>query len=270
MREDLSPSRLEALLADAPMGRPFRFYEETDSTNTDALEWARRGAPHGAMILANVQRRGRGRRGRTWEGGEGRSILASFVLSDGRRAEGWGRIGGAAAVATAQAVRDLTGGPAVTKWPNDVLMHGKKLAGLLPEAVWRGDRLEALIVGIGLNVNQATADLLPQARTPPTSLRIETGKEWDRALLLRRLVEQLARTLALSPGALIAEWESLECSLHREVEVIGEDRRLKGTVHRLLPDGSLSLRGPDGAERQIRWGELSLNLHPATERHGFT
>jgi BirA family biotin operon repressor/biotin-[acetyl-CoA-carboxylase] ligase len=169
-------------------------------------------------------------------------------------------IGGAVALALAH-THDGLGADARTKWPNDVWIGGRKIAGILIEAIWSGEQLYGLAVGIGWNVNQNADQLPPNTRTPATSLRNETGREWDRGLLLRDLLTQLARTLddaANDPQTLLNDWESREVTLGREVEILGESRILRGTVRGIHSDGSLALDDEYGAEFKVGWGEASL------------
>lgn len=257
---DLTEDCLKEQLNPRFPGLPFRFHEVTDSTQSDALNWAREGAPHGSFVLADTQSNGRGRRGRTWEGGAGKSILISFILRPQMEPDRLGLMGGAAAIAVAHALRNHTDIPAQTKWPNDVWIHGKKVAGILLELVWRESRLEAVVAGIGINVNQKPEDLPPGTRTPATSLTIEASKTWDRCALLCRLVEELNGVMERAqtdPAALLAEWKALECTLNRQVLAVDENRQIKGQVTDILGDGSLKIIS-DGRERQLRWGEVSI------------
>jgi BirA family biotin operon repressor/biotin-[acetyl-CoA-carboxylase] ligase len=258
--DDLNPERLAELLRDVPLGRPIRPHSITGSTNSDALDWARQDAPHGALVIAEAQTKGRGRRGRSWDGGRGQSILASLILRTNLRADRLGLVGGAVAVALCRTLEGKDLAPA-TKWPNDVWIGGKKVAGVLPEAVWSGDRLEALVVGIGVNVNQEEAQLPPDARTPPTSLYLESGRAWDRGWLLRDFLAHLSQALLATqqdPQPLVREWMSREVALNRAVELHGDARTLRGTVTGIHPDGGLSLRQGDGTELKVGWGEVSL------------
>lgn len=259
--QDLSSERLDALLADSPLGRPFRYYEATPSTQTVALNWSREGVQHGALVLADSQTEGRGRRGRSWEGGSGKSIMASVLLRPAWPSPPLGLIGGAIAVALAETLSDQTGCAAQTKWPNDVWIGEKKVAGVLPDALWRGATLEGVVAGIGLNVNQRESDLPRDARHPPTSLYVETQKEWDRGVLLQQILfrlDQELHTAVHSPQTFLKRWEEMERTLNCEVEAIGASQGQKGVVRGILPDGSLHLESDDGVERRLHWGEISI------------
>ena len=261
---DLSQERLERVLEGSPLGLPVRYFDSIGSTNDVAREWARAGITHGALGVANTQTEGRGRMGRDWEGGEGKSILATFILPPEHPPKHIPFVSGAAAVAVVRAISGETGLYAQSKWPNDVWIGRKKVAGILLEAEWRDRCLLWVLLGIGINVNQREEDLPPNPRTPATSLALETGREWDRTLLLRRLAEELAVTVDLTtshPRRLMDAWEDAELTMYREVEVVGEGRTLRGTVRGLLPDGSLRLESGD-FERRLAWGEVSVKFDP--------
>lgn len=167
-------------------GRPLYWYRIVGSTNDLALQLAREGAPEGTLVLAEVQTCGRGRWGRRWHSPEGKGIWASLIL----RPEA--DVGGALAVGVAsgiaEALREMTGVEARTKRPNDVVVRGRKLAGVLVE---RGG--EAYVVGFGVNVLQREDEFPPELRDRATSLLLETGRPWDREELLRGILEEVEK-----------------------------------------------------------------------------
>ena len=153
-------------------GHPHRHVARCDSTNDLARDWARDPddpAPSGAMVSTDFQSRGRGQRGRAWEAGPGENALQSLVyrLLDGVPA---GQLGLVAAAALADALAALGIAPAI-KWPNDILLGGRKAAGILVEVFG-----PVVVLGIGINVNQTSFDGAAAFVTPPTSLRLETGR----------------------------------------------------------------------------------------------
>ena len=180
---DLDPERLLPLLR-GDLGRPYTFVPRCPSTQR-LLD---PDAPEGALAAADEQTEGRGRLGRSWHAPAGRAILCSVVLRPAPPMPLWPELSLVAGDAVAAALRAETGLPAVLSHPNDVLVEGRKLVGVLPEAS-RG----RVVLGIGVNVNQAAGELPADAAKPPTSLRLETGRAWPRAPLLAAILAELER-----------------------------------------------------------------------------
>jgi BirA family biotin operon repressor/biotin-[acetyl-CoA-carboxylase] ligase len=180
---DLSPGSVEPLLR-GRLGRPYRFVEECESTQ----RLVDPGEPEGTTVAADLQTHGRGRLGRTWEAPAGQALLFSVLLRPAPPMALWPELSLVAGGAVAAAISSETGVTAQLSHPNDVLVKGSKLAGILPEAT-----TGRVILGIGVNVNQATDDLPKETPKPPTSLRIETGQEWPRAPLLAAILLEVER-----------------------------------------------------------------------------
>lgn len=180
---DLSPASVEPLLQ-GRLGRPYRFVEECESTqrllDPDEAE--------GTTVATDLQTHGRGRLGRTWETPRGRALLFSVLLHPRPPMAIWPELSLVAGDAVAEALRSVTGVAAELSHPNDVLIAGRKVAGILAEA-----RVGMVKLGIGLNVDQTTEELPAETRKPATSLQIETGREWPRASLLAAILLGLER-----------------------------------------------------------------------------
>jgi BirA family biotin operon repressor/biotin-[acetyl-CoA-carboxylase] ligase len=200
---DLSPGSVEPLLH-GRLGRPYRFVEECASTQRllDAEE------AEGTTVATDLQTEGRGRLGRKWETPPGRALLFSVLLHPRPPMALWPELSLVAGDAVAAALRAETGVAAALRHPNDVLIEGRKVAGILPEAsatagggVRPGARGLAavasshphVVLGIGVNVNQAAEELPVETPKPPTSLRAETGREWPRPALLAAVLLELER-----------------------------------------------------------------------------
>ena len=180
---DLSPESVLPLLR-GRLGKPYRFVESCLSTQRLLGE----DEPEGATVAADVQTAGRGRLGRIWEAPAGRAILCSVLLRPQPPLPLWPELSLVAGEAVAAALHAETGVDASLRHPNDVVVAGRKLVGVLPEAV-----SGRVVLGIGVNVNQ-TADELPrETAKPPTSLRIELGRELERAPLLAAILLELER-----------------------------------------------------------------------------
>jgi BirA family transcriptional regulator, biotin operon repressor / biotin---[acetyl-CoA-carboxylase] ligase len=181
---DLSPGSVEPLLQ-GRLGRPYRFVEECASTqrllDPDEAE--------GATAATDVQTQGRGRLGRTWEAPSGRALLFSVLLHPRPPMALWPELSLVAGDAVAMALREQMGVAAELSHPNDVLIEGRKVAGILPEA-----SVGRVVLGIGVNVNQTADELPAETAKPATALRIETGREWPRGPLLAAILHELERS----------------------------------------------------------------------------
>jgi BirA family transcriptional regulator, biotin operon repressor / biotin---[acetyl-CoA-carboxylase] ligase len=180
---DLSPGSVEPLLR-GRLGRPYRFVEECSSTQRLlAGEEA-----EGATAATDHQTHGRGRLGRIWEAPAGRGLLFSVLLRPTPPMALWPELSLVAGAAVASALREEAGLAAELSHPNDVLVAGRKVAGILPEA-----GAGRVVLGIGVNVNQTEGELPAETPKPPTSLRVETGREWSRPPLLAAILLELER-----------------------------------------------------------------------------
>jgi BirA family transcriptional regulator, biotin operon repressor / biotin---[acetyl-CoA-carboxylase] ligase len=178
---DLSPGSVEPLLQ-GRLGRPYRFVTEVASTQrllaADESE--------GTTVAADLQTHGRGRLGRTWQAPAGRALLFSVLLRPTPPMALWPELSLVAGDSVAAALREEAAVPAELGPPNDVLIEGRKVAGILPEA-----STGRVVLGIGVNVNQTAEELPAETVKPPTSLLVETGREWPRAPLLAAILREL-------------------------------------------------------------------------------
>jgi BirA family biotin operon repressor/biotin-[acetyl-CoA-carboxylase] ligase len=180
---DLSPTSVAPLLQ-GRLGRPYRFVEECESTQRllDPKE------AEGSTVATDLQTRGRGRLGRTWETPPGRALLFSVLLHPRPPMAIWPELSLVAGGAVATALAAETDVAAELSHPNDVLIAGRKVAGILAEA-----SVGQVVLGIGVNVNQVDDELPAETPKPPTSLRVETGRDWPRAALLAAILLELER-----------------------------------------------------------------------------
>jgi BirA family transcriptional regulator, biotin operon repressor / biotin---[acetyl-CoA-carboxylase] ligase len=243
--------------ADAwPPGWAVHYWAEADSTQDLARAAADAGAPHGSVYLADWQRAGRGRRGRTWLAPPGTSLLLSLVARDGRLAPFAQTAVCALALCRVLAREGLA--PAI-KWPNDVLLGDRKVAGVLTERVSSAAGAYQ-IVGIGLNVRYGAA----RAALPPfaTALDREVGRPLARGPLLSALLCELAPLLAAPAlaweASLYAEWLHHLWRRHQTVRLATGDATLEGRVEGAALNGTLLLRPDHGALRRITVGDVLL------------
>lgn len=224
-----------------------RHFIECVSTNDLARAWAINAAdpaPHGALVSADWQTRGRGRRGRGWDAPPGQSALMSFVLRpDGPLSDAW-QFAFVAALAVAKALSDFHLEPRV-KWPNDLLLHGAKVAGILVETVTPASPAWAAIIGIGVNVNQTEFPDAADYAYPPTSLWLEMGQNQSVAALIQATAQGLERW----DGALRQQgWPAVReaCQEHLAVGALLRRGVVEAALIGLNEDGSARVQLPDG------------------------
>jgi BirA family transcriptional regulator, biotin operon repressor / biotin---[acetyl-CoA-carboxylase] ligase len=244
------------------IGRDIRVFQETTSTSDVTEKLARDGVKEGVVVFAEAQTKGRGRLGRKWISPARKGLWFSVLLQPRLRLQETTQLTVAAAMALLRAIRGVTGITPEIKWPNDILIHGRKVAGILTELSAELDRDKYVILGIGVDVNLSAGDFPPEVRKLASSLKIETDKTWDRAELavqiLRELDKDYAHICAGQFAAVADEWEQ-HCSTlgHRVVIRIGE-REVRGRAESLGEDGALLLRTDHGHLERIIGGDVTL------------
>ncbi len=249
-RGPLTADSLSPLLRMHRIGWQVHAYGSVTSTHDAAKRLSDAGAPEGSLVVAEVQTGGYGRRGNPWESPPG-GLWFSFVVRSHLPPERASGLSVVAAVAVARAVNDSFDLGARIKWPNDIFVGGRKLAGAMVSSAAFG----ALVVGVGLNANVPEGALPELPWYEATSLERETGGPVDRARLLAEILARFEdRYFAYrSPEheALMAEWRELSLVLGEEVVATCGDERIEGTVFALEDDGGLVLRLADGRHRKL-------------------
>lgn len=237
------------------LGKPHRHLTETDSTNAEALRWGCDDAPHGALVTADSQTAGRGRRGRSWSSPAGKGLYLSLILRPGPKLDNVARLNFAACLAGARVVHELTGMECYTKWPNDILLGGRKVGGVLSEADVQDGKLNFVVIGLGLNVNHETDDLPPRALYPASSLLLETKRHWP----VPAVTEAWLHDFEVFYNRLLrGEWNLLRAEFWRRcaqrgqtVTVQGEGKTLSGKASALDFDGALLIENETGQHRAL-------------------
>ncbi|WP_260957952.1 bifunctional biotin--[acetyl-CoA-carboxylase] ligase/biotin operon repressor BirA [Pseudomonas citri] len=246
--------------ARSPSEWPVHIFDSIDSTNAEALRAIGRGVEAPFLVLAERQAAGRGRRGRRWVSPFAENLYYSLVLRiEGgmRQVEGLSLVVGLAVMRT---LRDMGVTEAGLKWPNDVLVGGKKIAGILLELV--GDPADVchVVLGVGINVNMQSTDEVDQQWT---SMSLEAGRTFDRNELVAQLGRKLRQYLKLHHesgfAAIQSEWESYHLWQGRAVSLIAGINRIDGVVMGIDLQGALRLK-VEGVEKVFSGGELSLRL----------
>jgi BirA family biotin operon repressor/biotin-[acetyl-CoA-carboxylase] ligase len=234
------------------LGEPLLFLPSVGSTNDAAAELARQGAPHGALIVAEAQTAGRGREGRRWSTPRGTGVALSLVVRGERvPVGGVAQLSALGALAVVEAL-DREGVEGQIKWPNDVLLSGRKVAGILAENTWSGDDLLFSVLGIGVNVHPASVPPDSEVDFPPGCVEDAVGHAVDRGALILKIVAGLAAWLPrLGMDEFGRAWEARLAYRGDRVAVEGAEAR-QGRLVGLTPDGRLRLQLEGGQEIQLR------------------
>jgi BirA family biotin operon repressor/biotin-[acetyl-CoA-carboxylase] ligase len=235
---------------------------ELDSTQRLARERARAGAPEGTVVIAETQTAGRGRLGRSWHSPPGTNLYCTVVVRPPRPPAVVPQLGLVAGVAVADAVRDTIDRAPAIKWPNDVLVDGRKVAGILTELEGEAERVTFVLIGIGVNVNLEAGAFPAELAGTATSLRAASGAMVDRAAFAARLLGALeARYGQFLAGGFAAIRPALEAPAfltRRDVRVSGPDAAVGGRVSGVDDDGALLLVTDGGAPTRVLAGEVTL------------
>lgn len=244
------------------IGRDIRVFEETTSTNDVIEKLARDNVKEGVVVFAESQTKGRGRLGRKWMSPPRKGLWFSVLLRPSMRPATVTQLTIAACTALFRAIRLQTGLTPEIKWPNDILIGGKKVAGILTELSAELDKVKYVILGMGVDVNLGAGEFPPELRKLATSLKIETGQRQDRAGLaikiLRELDHDYDRIGAGQFEAVADEWEEHCTTLGHNVVIHIGDRTVRGSAESLDTDGALLLRTQHGRLERIIGGDVTV------------
>jgi len=234
-------------------------FDSVGSTNTSARALAADGAPEGTVVFAEEQTAGRGRLGRSWKANAGENLTFSLILRPTTPPEQMNLLPLGIAVAVARGVRQATALPVCCKWPNDLLLHGKKFAGILLESALGPRGFEFVVVGIGINVNQC---VFPEALRPrATSLALLAGHAMDRINIFRAVLESLEHEYDsfASRGltSIVPDWLELAPIIGKRVSADVQGVTVHGTVIGISPDGGLQLH-TDAGDRTLFAGDVTI------------
>jgi len=238
---------------------PVHHFETLDSTNDLAKELAVQGAPEGTVVVAETQTGGRGRLGREWNSPPGVGLYVSLVLRPMLPPMELPQITLTTAVAVVRAVRRVAGVAPGIKWPNDLLLNGKKLGGILTEMETESDRIRHVVVGLGLNVNNP--GFPPELAATATSLTLTVGGAFSRVHLLQAWLEEFetlyGRFLNQGFPEILEEWKGYTVTLGRPVTVRQGPREISGQALDVASDGALLLRTASGETVRVTSGEIT-------------
>ncbi len=244
------------------IGRSVISLPETDSTNIQVRRLAEDGAHEGTILVADRQSAGRGRLGRRWESPSGVNLYCSILLRPEIPVQQAPQLTFLSAVAVAETLSDVCQIPAEVKWPNDILVGGAKIAGLLNEMNAETEQIHFVILGIGINLNMEVDQFPKDIKYPVTSVLLESGKPVDRLLFMRELLQRLdgyySEFLAEGFGPIRSRWEKLFFMMNKKVEVDLGRSVLCGTVVGLDAEGALRVQSDQGQVERIIAGDVSL------------
>ena len=255
----MDQSSLQNSLSSLPLAQ-LRYFDSIGSTNDEALAWAMEDAPDFSLIAADEQTSGRGRAGHKWATPPGAALAFSLILRPTEtEAASPSLFTGLGAVALVE-VLQAHGLTAQIKWPNDVLLNRKKCAGILVESVWTGEALDALVLGMGVNVRRAA---IPPARDlffPATSLENELGHAPEREELLAEILAAVLKWRPrLGKDDLLRAWQDSLAFMNEQVQVQAEgETPLEGRITGLDADGGLRLRLKRDKIVTVHFGEMHL------------
>ncbi len=255
----LLPSLIRPELGDNEIGHKIIHYFRMDSTSTVAMRLAARGAAHGTLVVAEEQTAGRGRLGRVWYSEKSSGIYSSVLLRPPLSPAAAPILPLMAAVAAHRAVSATTALTVDIRWPNDLLVNGKKVCGILTEMNAELDRIHAVVLGIGINVNHTA--MPAELKDMASSLRIEGGKSYSRAQILIALLKELERhyRILLDEGntAIVQRWSALSSyASGKRIRVLSNSGQSVVTTAGLESSGALQVRHDNGQEQSLVAGEV--------------
>ena len=244
----------------ASLGRTIYTFDSINSTNTFARTLRDEECPHGTVIVAEEQTAGKGRQGRLWQSQKGTNLLFSIVLKEPSIQEKIGVLPFAAALAAADGIERISGCAVECKWPNDLMLGRKKVAGMLIEAVTQSDPVTRVILGIGINVNQT--EFAGELAQRATSLILHNSKEVDRVPLLCAIVEELDLRIEqlkqFSPQMMLDDWKRRTTMFGSLITLAEHSESSMVRAIDVAPNGALVIEDAAGVRREVFAGDVTI------------
>lgn len=243
-------------------GRKIHLLESAFSTQMEAIQLAEEGADAGTLVIADMQTNGRGRLGRNWFSPAGKGIWMSLILRPELPIRQMPQLTLLTGVAVCSAIRNVTGLTAGLKWPNDILIEGRKICGILLEAATEDNQVRYCIAGIGIDVNMSEQDYPEELRSIATSLKMEAGSSVSRSRLIGEVMNELEKRYiqyeqeGFSP--ILKEWEALSASIGKQVRSVSLHDVIEGTAIGLDESGGLIVLTNEGRQTTIFSGEVEI------------
>ena len=257
----LGESEIKSRLHTRWAGQTLYYYDEIDSTNTQIKRLAEEDAPHGTLAVADYQSRGKGRRGRAWDSPHGSAIYMSILFRPEIRPDRASMLTLVIGLSVTQAIRSNLGLQAQIKWPNDVVLNGKKLVGILTEMSAQMNYIEYLVTGIGINAN--LREFPEELADKATSLYLESGHPFDRAevtgLVMKHFEENYEKFVETEDlSGLKPDYEKLLANLNQPVRVLDQNDPYEGIARGINAGGELLVERADGTVEEVNSGEVSV------------
>lgn len=237
-------------------------YDQVDSTNIIGKKFAAEGKEEGTFIIAEEQTKGKGRMGREWVSTYGKGIWLSFILRPEIVPVRASEITFVIAVGIMEGIKKHIKKEVKIKWPNDILLEGKKIVGILTEISAEMERINYIVAGIGINANQDLEDFPEEIRFKATSLKINTGKHINRNQLLREIIQEMERVyyIYINEGfkKILDLWKENNITLGRRVKAITFEGEIIGIAEKIDDEGYLIIKDDNGKENKILAGDVSL------------
>lgn len=242
-------------------GREVLYFDETDSTNTEIKKAAEANAVHGTLAVADYQSLGKGRRGRSWTSPHGVGIWMSLLLRPKLHPSCASMLTLVAALAVADGIKEVCGLEAKIKWPNDIVVNGKKVCGILTEMSTELECINYVVVGIGINAN--TSEFPEDIRDIATSLLLETGNRVSRSRIISAVMKAMERYYDLflahqDMSGLLETYNGMLANKDNVVRVLAPSNEYVGTSEGINAEGELLVRMEDGELRTVISGEVSV------------
>lgn len=257
----LGESEIKSRMETQWVGQRVYFYEEIDSTNTQAKRLAEEDAPSGTLIVSDCQLKGKGRRGRVWTSPKGEAIYMTILLRPQIRPDRASMVTLVMGLSVVQAIRNVLGLETSIKWPNDVVLNRKKLVGTLTEMSAQMDYIEYMVIGTGINANMT--EFSEELKDKATSLRMEMGRSVNRASLIAESMkcfeknyEIFEKTQDLS--GLIEDYQAVLANLNQPVRVLEPGHEYSGIARGINEKGELLVEREDGTVTAVYSGEVSV------------
>ncbi|MFX3633453.1 MAG: biotin--[acetyl-CoA-carboxylase] ligase [Candidatus Pristimantibacillus sp.] len=262
--DKLSVAEITEKLQASVFGRSIHWFNEVDSTQNLAKKLAEEGAPEGTLIIAEQQMNGRGRMGRAWVSPQGKGIWMSLIMRPSVPIHFAPQLTLLTAVALCRSLNRMTSLPIGIKWPNDLLIAGKKISGILLESVAEEERLRYVIAGIGISVNLEEGDYPPELLDRATSLRIAKGDKLNRADIIADFMQEWEQLYFLYQeqgfAPIVTLWEALSVSLNRPARLTTPQGVIEGVPVGLDQSGAIAVKQNDGSTVLVFSAEMGEPL----------
>ncbi len=260
--DKISGNEIQIGLQTKFIGREIHYEESVTSTNTLAVKDAYNGAPEGAIVVSEEQVSGKGRLGRSWYSPKFTGIWFSVILKPNIPPQQAPQLTLLAAVSVVRGIEAATGLKCDIKWPNDILINGKKTVGILTELQAEADRINAVIIGIGINVNQQPEHFPDELKETATSLSIEAGKKLNRSMILQAILKELEDLYMdyLENGFQVVKllWENYAISIGKQIKARTLTDTIEGRALGITDDGVLLLEDKNGTIHHIYSADIEI------------